>query len=319
MSADPNTPPVVVIILTVNQRDKTVRCLSSFCGVRSPIFQTLVWDNGSLDGTAEAVQKAFPEAYFHHHPENLGVASGRNAAAELAIRTFDPSYLLFIDNDMVVSPGFLEALLEPFKHDKKLAQTQAKLRFLHDNQRINDGGGCKIQFWLGRTTPVGFGEIDRGQYDKPIKCISCGGAMMVRAEVFRQMGGFDPKFDPFGPEDLDFSLRVAEAGYFSLYVPQALVFHEVSHSFEGGGYTENYARHKTRHWFAFMRRHASAAQQLGFVLIGAPYGLARALLREGRSGNLTALRGMARGAVDFFLSLLRVKSLPERRRAKSGK
>jgi GT2 family glycosyltransferase len=119
-------------------------------------------------------------------------------------------------------------------------------------------------------TPVGYGEIDRGQYDTVTECISCGGAMMVRTDVFQELGGFDSLFDPFGPEDMDFSLRLQNAGYQALYVPQAMAYHAVSHTF-GKGYSEDYARLKSRHWFKFMRRHASPWQQLAFFLFGAPY------------------------------------------------
>jgi GT2 family glycosyltransferase len=296
---------IVVIMLTMNQHEKTLRALASFREIPSPPFQLLLWDNGSQDGTAEAVGVAFPEVLVHHHPANLGVASGRNAAAALAIEKFRPTHLLFIDNDMIVDPNFINALLAPFESDPQLAQTQAKLRFMNDPTRLNDGGGCRIQFWLGRTSPVGFGEVDRGQYDKAARCISCGGAMMVRTDVFQELCGFDEKFSPFGPEDLDFSLRCYALGYHALYVPQALAYHEVSHSFEGGQYTELYARNKSRHWLLFMRRHASLAEQIAFYLVGAPLRIIQMIIREGCQGNWAALRGSARGLFDSCRSLLK--------------
>ena len=298
---------VAVIMLTMNQREKTLRALVSFREIALPPVQLLLWDNGSQDDTVDAVTAAFPDVLIHHHPSNLGVASGRNAAARLAIDKFHPTYLLFIDNDMIVDPGFVDALLTPFESDPRLAQTQAKLRFMNDPSRLNDGGGCRIQFWLGRTNPVGFGEVDRGQYDKPARCISCGGAMMVRTDVFQELGGFDEKFSPFGPEDLDFSLRCYKAGYHALYVPQALAYHEVSHSFEGGQYTELYARNKSRHWLVFMRRHASIPEQIAFYLIGAPLAIIQMVIREGRKGNWVALRGSVRGLFDTCRSLLKAQ------------
>jgi hypothetical protein len=307
IAEDTSVAKIAVIMLTYNQRDKTIQCLSSFRAVKGPRFNLLVWDNGSHDGTTDVVREAFPEVLVHYHHSNLGVASGRNAAAQLAIKTLAPSHLLFIDNDMIVTPDFITALQEPFKGDSKLGQTQAKLRFLWDKQRLNDAGGARIQFWLGRIRPVGYGEIDHGQYDTPTTCISCGGAMLVRTDVFQQLDGFDAMFDPFGPEDLDFSLRLYKAGYYALYVPQALAFHEVSHTFEGKEYTEKYAKHKARHWFLFMRRHASLVEQLMFVCLGAPYILVRVVIREGRKGNWGALRGLLRGAVDFWTSSLSEK------------
>jgi len=296
---------IAIIVLTVNQRDRTARCLSSLLASEQPPPHVIVWDNGSQDGTAEAIRAAFPDVLVHHHPVNLGVASGRNAAAALAMQAFNPSHLLFLDNDMLLEPGFVSALLQPFQADRRVGQTQAKLRFMHDRQRINDGGGCRINFALGRTRPVGFGEVDRGQHDTPKPCVACGGAMMVRAGIFNQLGGFDALFDPFGPEDLDFSLRLAKAGYQALYVPQAVAYHEVSHTF-GEGYSEAYARHKSRHWLLFARRHASPGQKLGFFLVGAPYLVARVIMREGGKGNWRAFRGLLRGMLDFFRSSVMV-------------
>ena len=297
---DTSTACIAVVMLTMNQCDKTMQCLASLHEIKEPDFRILLWDNGSQDGTAETVAAAFPEVMVHHHPTNLGVAAGRNAAAELAIRTFAPSHLLFLDNDMVLEPDFVRALFAPFAQDPLIAQTQAKLRFMKDPQRLNDGGGCRIQFWLGRTRPVGYGELDRGQFDTPTRCVACGGAMMVRTDVFQELEGFDVAFNPFGPEDLDFSLRVYKRGYYALYVPQAVAYHEVSHSVEGGEYTENYARHKAQHWWLFMKRHASFGEWIGFVCIGAPYRLGRMIVREGRRGNLAALRGIARGCLALW-------------------
>lgn len=297
---------IAVIILTVDQRDRTLRCLASLLALKEPPFRVFVWDNGSQDGTVAAIQGRFPEVLVHYHPSNLGVASGRNAAAELAVKTFSPSYLLFLDNDMLVEPGFVGALLKPLAEDSRVGQTQAKLRFMDDRERLNDGGGARLNFSLWRVTPVGFGEIDRGQHDVTKECIACGGAMMVRTDLFLRLGGFDSQFDPFGPEDLDFSLRLQKAGYQALYVPQAVAYHAVSHSF-GPGYSEAYARHKSRHWFTFMRRHASPLQQLGFFLVGAPYLAVRVVLREGRKGNLGAVRGLFQGILDSARAYLRTK------------
>jgi GT2 family glycosyltransferase len=167
---------------------------------------------------------------------------------------------------------------------------------MHDRGRINDGGGARISYIFWRVRPVGFGELDRGQYDEPKECVACGGAMMVCSSIFQELGGFDPLFGPFGPEDLDFSLRLKKAGYRAMYIPQAVGYHQVSHTF-GEGYTEDYARHKSRHWLLFMRRHATARQKAAFYLFGAPFLSIKVLVREARRGNLKAVRGLLRGVV----------------------
>ena len=290
---------VAVVILTINQKDKTLACLDSFVPQVPDYVRVLVWDNGSDDGTVEAVRRRFPEVMVERHPRNLGVASGRNSGAQLAIKLFKPTHLLFLDNDMILTGGFIAGLLKPFLTDEtgKVGQTQAKLRFMHEPERLNDGGGCRIRFWSGSTTPVGYREIDRGQHDKVKSCVACGGAMMVRADLFEMLGGFDTTFDPFGPEDLDFSLRLQKAGYQALYAPEAMAYHEVSHTTGTDGYSEGYAEHRSRHWLTFMLRHASVWQKLGFFLIGAPVIAFRILLREGKRGNWRALKGLLKGVL----------------------
>lgn len=299
----PGTTNICVIMLAFNQRDRTLECLSNILSIDAPQFKVVVWDNGSQDNTVEAINDAFPQVVAHYHPENLGVAPGRNAAANFAIETLQPTHLLFLDNDMLVEPDFVSALFRPFTEDESVGQTQAKLRFMDDKQRLNDGGGCNINFILGRTTPVGFGEIDQGQYDTIKECVACGGAMMVRTDVFQELGGFDIDFGKLGPDDLDFSLRLSGAGYKALYIPQAVAYHKVSHTY-GGDFNETYARLKARNWFIFLRRHASIPQMLGFFLIGVPYIAVHVVIREGKKGNFGAIRGLARGMFEYMRSAL---------------
>ncbi|MGD8751589.1 MAG: glycosyltransferase family 2 protein [Anaerolineales bacterium] len=308
VSAKSNNVEVAVIILTMNQRDTTLLCLTSFYSVHSPPYRILLWDNGSQDGTAEAVRQMFPQVMVHHHYENIGVASGRNVAAKMAIEAFNPAYLFFMDNDMTVTPDFLEALVEPFGHLDHLAQTTGKIRMMGNERRIYGAGGCRINFWLGDTRHVGYTELDRGQYDEKRKCIPSGGCMMVRADVFTHLGGFDGAFDPYGPEDLDFGLRVARAGYYGLYVPEAIVFHDVrpGRTISSGQYTENYAYHRVRNWFLFMDRHASPVQKLGFLMLGLPSLLIGFVIRQSKRGNLLAsLRALGRGTYDYWKSSLK--------------
>jgi GT2 family glycosyltransferase len=298
-----SNPKVGVILLTMNQKEKTIRCLKSFKAVISPTYKIVLWDNGSQDGTSDVVRKEFPDVLVHHHPQNAGVATGRNEAAKIAITNYNPDYLFILDNDMTVTPGFLDALLKPFESDPRLALTTGKIKDINNHERLYGAGGCRIRFWLGDTGHVGYGEIDRGQYDKRIRCIPSGGCILVRRDVFQQLGGFDNNFDPYGFQDLDFGLRAVKAGYYGLFVPQAVVFHESRRSgtFEGRQYTEKYAFTRARNWFIFMNRHASVMQKFGFFFVGAPYLLMILMVREAKNGNLiVALKGLARGALNFM-------------------
>jgi GT2 family glycosyltransferase len=295
--AERSEAKVAVIMLTIDQCERTLRALRSL-GDDVNRFAVLVWDNGSSDGTADAVAREFPGVTLHRHATNLGVASGRNAGAALARDRFQPTHFAFLDNDLVLDPGFLDALLEPFAGEPLMGQTQAKLRYLHDPERINDGGGCRVSFWLARTVPVGRGELDRGQRDSRAPCVSGGGAMMVRADLFEKLGGFDQAYDPFGPEDLDFSLRLQGLGYRSLYVPQASAYHEVGHSYRALSNAAQFARLRMGHWVRFARRHGTRLQRVGFMLVGAPFLALRMSFRELVRGNPRVLAESFRGFVE---------------------
>lgn len=289
-----------VILLTRDQREKTLRCLASLADVVSPPFDTIVWDNGSTDGTAEAVRARFPDVVVRRHPENLGVASGRNAAARVAAEVFGSELLLFLDNDMIVDPDFLQHLVAPFQRDPRLGQTTPKIRMLGREQWLYGAGGCAVNFRTGSTNHVGYGERDLGQFDVPATCIPSGGCMLVRSDLFERLGGFDPAYDPYGPEDLDFGLRARNVGFYGLYVPEAVVYHEPrpGRTFGGSGYTAEYARNKARLWLHFLHRHGSLRDRALFYAIGLPAGLLRRTARELRAGNLRGIAGLARGAFD---------------------
>ncbi len=130
--------------------------------------------------------------------------------------------------------------------------------------------------------------------------------MLVRRDVFEELGGFDSRYDPYGPEDLDFGLRVQAAGYRALYIPEAVIFHdpEPGKTVSGGQFTESYAWYRARHWLRFLAQHGTTSQKAGFFLIGAPYLLSGIVIREGRRGNWRALKGLARGGFDFVRSAL---------------
>ncbi|MFQ5528715.1 MAG: glycosyltransferase family 2 protein [Gemmatimonadota bacterium] len=289
------------MLLTYRQAEMTMRALRRLAACTEARFETLVWDNGSGDGSTGLIAAEFPGVRVHGHDENLGVAGGRNAAGRLAIKLWSPHYLMFLDNDIEVDPAFVSALAAPLERDSTLAQTQAKLLYADDPTRINYGGGVRIVWWRGITQPEGCGQPDKGQFDVERPVQACGGgAMMVRASVFEELGGFDERYNPFGPEDLDFSLRLREAGYQNLYVPTAVGYHAETHTF-GAGYTEEYAASKVKHWFRLLRRHGTREQRWGFYLVGGPLSVLTIAWRETRRGNFRAAIAGVRSAVRVIL------------------
>lgn len=286
---------VAAVILTCDQRDVTLRCLSSFAEASYGDLKILVWDNGSTDDTEAAVRSRFPNVAVRRSETNLGAFGGRNAGAGAAMELWSPEYLLFLDNDTVVTDGFLERLLVPFEEDARVAITTPKIRFLDRPDTIDSAGGCRVEMWRGQTPAIGSGELDEGQYDEPRDCVPGSCCILVRARPFEAVGGFDTAYDPFRLGDIDFSLRIRAAGYRSIYVPGALIHHAESQTFERGRYTSRYLHQKVRNWKLFLRRHADPLEAAGFWLVGAPLALLRAGFRELGRGNLRALSGLFSG------------------------
>lgn len=286
---------ITVVMLTYNQREVTLRCLSSLEDVEGDKISILVWDNGSTDGTEKAIKERFPHVEVRRSEQNIGAAGGRNEGAAVALDVFGPEFLLFLDNDTVVEPDFIRHLRKPFAGDPDVGMTTPKIRFLDEPQRIDSAGGCRVQFHLGQTPAVGAGEIDRGQYNVSRECIPGSCCMLVRASVFEEVGGFDTDFDPYGLEDLDFSLRVRQAGYKGIYAPDALIYHDQSQTYESGQYTSTYARTKAMNWYRFVQRHASPTQKAAFWLLGVPVRLLSAFRREIGHRNIGSVSGLLRG------------------------
>jgi GT2 family glycosyltransferase len=298
-SADDIFRSAAIVILTWNDCAKTERCLESLQSSGYELGRVVLWDNGSIDGTEDLITQKFPNVIYHRHGTNLGVPSGRNAVASLAIRTLSPSHLMFLDNDMVVSPGFLEALCIPFLTDPLVGQTHAKIRFFNEPLRLQSAGGMVIKFHRGVAIPIGYGEFDSGQYDIPCSCIPSGGATLVAVKIFSTFGGFDPIFDPYGFEDIEFSLRVKSAGIKSIYVPQAVVLHDKIYSRkEGLSHSDVFTLLKN--WMVVLRRYATRRQRVGFWLFGVPARIIGYCYREVMSGNFAAPKSVFLGAITYW-------------------
>ena len=289
---------VAVIILTCNQKQVTLRFLESFENVDQDRVGILVWDNGSSDGTMAAIESQFPDVKVRRSDENLGAAGGRNAGAQAAMELWEPEYFLFLDNDTVVTSGFIQSLRGPLEKCSAIGMTTPKIRQLDNPEMIDAAGGCHVQFYRGQTPAVGHGELDRGQYDTSRDCVAgAGGFTLVRTDVFEEVEGFDEGFDPYGAEDIDFSLSVKKAGYRCVYVPEALVYHKGTQTFESGQYSAEYARKKAENWYRLVQKHANPLEKAAFWLVGVPVRLLGAFLREVRRGNIGAVTGLISGGL----------------------
>ncbi len=126
---------VVVIVLNWNRRDLTLQCLRSLDRLQYENVTILVVDNGSRDGSLEAVEAAYPRVQRLALPENSGFARGNNAGLELALKA-GPDWIMFLNNDTEVAPDLADVLAGNLPDGFRALQSKvadAKGRFSWEN------------------------------------------------------------------------------------------------------------------------------------------------------------------------------------------
>ncbi len=222
---------VYVIVVNWNNAEDTIRCLDSLSGVRFPGIRALVVDNGSTDGSVERIRERYPGCGLLELDRNTGFGGGCNAGHARVFKE-GAGYVVFLNNDTVVDPGFLEPLIAPFRSSGDVAITVPRIYFMDYPERIWYAGG-EVNLCTGRIA-------HRGIRKKDGRCFAVSGetgyatgcCLAMRARDFSRTGGFDPSFSMYG-EDVDLSLRIRLSGKKILYVPASRVWHRVSASAGG--------------------------------------------------------------------------------------
>lgn len=208
-----------IVIVNYNGGEKLLRCLAAACRTASADCEIIVVDNASDDRSADAVAAQFPDLRLIRSRSNLGFGGGNN----LGVRSASGRYLIFLNPDTSVEPGWIEALLEPLEREPGAGLSTAKVLLLDSPQTINTCGN-NVHF-TGLALCRGLGS-PREALNEPeeVDAVS-GAAFAIRHELFNELGGFDE--DTFlYMEDTDLSLRARLAGWRCLFAPDSVVYHE---------------------------------------------------------------------------------------------
>ncbi len=206
-----------VIIVNYNGGQYLERCLTTLLPTLGPEDEVLLVDNGSTDGSAEWVERRFPFVQVIRSPVNGGFSYGCNLGARHARGT----YLVFLNPDTAVSPGWLEELIAALQ-DPGVALATPCILLMDAPARVNTLGndvhytGLAFCRGIGTPRPV-IGEVE------DVAAIS-GAAFALRREVWEALGGMDEACFLY-VEDTDLSWRAVLAGYRCVVVPQAVVYH----------------------------------------------------------------------------------------------
>ncbi len=276
---------VTIILVNWNGKEVTLECLASLRGVCTAGVNVLVVDNGSRDGSVEAIRSAFPATEVLALPDNRRFAGGNNAGIAHALAR-GADYVLLLNNDTVVDPGFVTKMLDRFQCEERCGMVAPKIYYADPPDRIWFAGGT-ISFWTGTMRHRGIREHDHGQYD--LSCdidYATGCCILLSRDVIEKAGVMDESFFMYA-EDADLSMRVRNAGYRIVYEPGARVWHKLSVS-AGGHLSLFKLRHKAVSNLRFFARHARWYHWLTFpwmnVLVNALAAL-RYLIPLSRSGR----------------------------------
>ena len=184
----------------------------------APEAEILVVDNGSTDSSRELVQEKFPGIRLIPLDQNYGFCRASNEG----MRTASAPYVILLNNDTEVLPGFTQALVEALDTDRQIFSAGAKMIQLHHPDKIDDAGDfyCALgwAFARGKDKPVEYYE----QQDEIFA--ACGGAVIYRKSILETIGYLDEAHFAY-LEDIDLGYRAKIAGYRNVFVPAAKVLH----------------------------------------------------------------------------------------------
>ncbi len=218
---------VTVVMLTYNRWDLTKESLRLLAETTEPRYEVVIVDNASTDGTLDELDR-LSGATILRNPRNLGFGPANNQGAAMA----RGRYLLLLNSDAWVRPGWLEPLIEVADADPGIAAVAPKL--LYPDGRLQEAGS--IVWRDARVRQYGDGDLpNRPEYNfRRTVDYASAACLLVRRSAFIAVGGFDPRFAPVYCEDVDLCLALAAGPGRVVYQPRSVVEHVRGASSTGG-------------------------------------------------------------------------------------
>ncbi len=277
-----DAPLLSIVIVSWNVREDLKECLKSLfevgdwglgIGEKTPAIEVIVVDNGSTDGTVEMVRREFPQVKLIAKGENLGYTRANN----IGIKQSSGKYILLLNPDTIVKPNALQALVDCAEAHPDAGIIGAKL--LNPDGSIQRsarsfpdiGAGLFRNTLLGRLFPNNpfvrrYLLTDFG-YDqvREVDWVS-GAAMLVKREVFEQIGLLDERFWAYC-EDVDLCWRAWQAGFKVLFCPNAVIIHKIGRSSDQRLVPSLVQHHKSM-WLFYLKNYRKRYPIVLFPLIG---------------------------------------------------
>lgn len=211
-----------IVIPNYNGIEYIEQCLESIYAGTLPDVEVIVVDNASADGSAEIVERKFPQARLIKNSENKGFS----AAVNQGIKESRTPYVILLNNDTRVDKMFVRELERVLDNDreKKVFSSSAKLISLYDKEKTDDAGDfyCALGWAFAR----GKGKAP-ARYGRDCEIFaSCAGGAIYRRELLssEKVGLFDEEHFAY-LEDIDICYRAKLCGYKNRFAANAIAYH----------------------------------------------------------------------------------------------
>lgn len=220
-------PLVSIIVLTYNKAALLLECLQSVVNHTHDSYEIIIADNASTDRTNELLDR-IENAIILRNTENLDFIRGNNAASKHA----HGKYLLFLNHDTSVLPGWCDELSQLLETRNDVGAVGSRL--IHMDGRLQESG-CLVRrdgstWGYGRSNP----NPNACEFNHVREVDFCSGAaLMVRTDLFRNLNGFDERYNPAYFEDVDLCMNIKRLGYKVLVQPHSAVLHRENGNLSG--------------------------------------------------------------------------------------
>jgi GT2 family glycosyltransferase len=256
---------------------------------REPL-RCAVYDRATAEAGGPISDRA-PELVIIETGANLGFAGGNNIGLRYLLARGDADYFWLLNNDTVVSPGALRALVDRAERQAEVGAVGGTLLELDEPDRVQEMGGATVSWWHGMVKPLGHGAPADAPRPEPKRLdYVTAGCMLVRRRTVAHVGLLDERFFLYG-EDVDWGARMLAAGYRLAYAPDANVWHKGSGSAVRASATHDF--HNTRASLLLIHKHRR--QRLPIAL---GYATARCLLPKLVRGEWRRFATVARALRD---------------------
>jgi len=284
----------IAVVVNWNGGDQNLECLESLVRQGLSPSEIVFVDNGSTDGSREAVERRFPGLVLVRNRENLGFGEGANQGAREALAR-GAALVFFVNNDVRLPDGALARLEDALARAPELGIVGPRVLYKDEPGIVWCAGGM-LTWKQNLSTLLGHKEEDgpRWRESRDVDYVA-GCALLARREVLEKGGLFDARYFAY-MEDVDLCLRATRAGFRVRLVGEAAAYHATSSS-TGGGYNprRKYMMGVNSIWF--LKQHARAREWMRFLaydVLTLPFLWIAGLFR----GQARAVVGKALGIYD---------------------